>query len=182
MIRRDFYLHTIHRTPYWWGRPCNQFANEVMNRYGTRIPPNGNGTTATMYPALQTDRNWVAVTWNAAVNRANQGIPTIAIAPGHIAVVSPSTGNISELRNVLLAQTSIAGGPMGYNVLLREAWTAADHHRIRFYSWAGALPPVPQPFTVSIQVDENALIDESALFDQSDNEASYPADYSTDAE
>ena len=167
--RRINYASTINQTSLTAFPACNQFANAVMNGMGARIPPNGTGTTATMFPALMNghDPNWIQIVWNTAVNRANAGYPTIAITPamydparpgdwlqGHIAVVrplilfqgstippgmNPPFPMINNIRYVWLANTG-AASIRSHNIRLSHAWRASMHNHIRFFTFIGMLP------------------------------------------
>ena len=132
---------------------CDRYANAVMNLLQTRLPIGGTSVASAIYNnlAARTDRNWHEITWQAAVVQANAGIPTVAvsptnpngrIAPPHIAIVRPTNANVQMLSQMRLAQS---GRVPGHYVTMNDAWRETDRNTIRFYTFIGPLPQLPQP-------------------------------------
>ena len=111
---------------------CNTFAQDVMNHddLNAALP---SGTTSTMCNALYGNKNpkWKSVDFQEAQKRANQGYPTIAIKPGHVAIVKPKGKEITQLKEVCIAQA----GATNYNsTTINWAWASNELTEVKFYS------------------------------------------------
>lgn len=111
---------------------CNVFAQDVMKHsdLNAALP---SGTTTTMYNALygNKDSHWKSVGFQEAQKRANQGHPTIAIKPGHVVVVRPKGSEITQLKEVQIAQA----GATNYNsTTINWAWSSSELTDVKFYS------------------------------------------------
>lgn len=114
---------------------CNIFAQDVMKHsdIDAALPTGlandiadalyGNGTPG-----------WYSVDFKEAQKRANQGYPTVGVrkgTPGHIVVVRPKGSEITELKQVQIAQA----GTTNYNsTTINWAWVADELKTVKFYT------------------------------------------------
>ena len=151
---RQTLLNAIYAVSY--NRPCNEYANAVLQRLGTPID-NGRLT------GVQLMLNWLNSpqgrnTWSelprdgvTAWNRATQGIPTIAIAPtvtlpnggvsiAHIAILRPRTTHAHEpFPGFIGIRLANGGDPAsaGHDRTLDFVWQRDARHAIRFFTFIG---------------------------------------------
>jgi hypothetical protein len=95
---------------------CNIYVSDVTSALGVYIPrwKNGEKMTATttlewLEEPLAQDLGWQSTSALKAQEMANQGIPTIAITRGHIAMVAPGTGQTNEQSGVFYPSSAQAG-------------------------------------------------------------------------
>ena len=114
---------------------CNVFAQDVASKCNAPLP---DGLCSNMLDKLSGNKfpRWYSVTYAEAQRRANEGCPTIAITPDHIAMVRPNgDGSIPAFRREV--RITQAGNTVLNDATLNYGWPPERLEEIRFYSWYG---------------------------------------------